>query len=100
MADDKKKRPSTRAPAKRTTRKKKVVEREASPSANVAAEPSQQDIQRLLAGEHPNPHAILGAHPVVQNGQSGVVVRAMTPSAQRAECLLEDGRVVQLARQA
>ena len=39
------------------------------------AEIDRAEVDRLLAGEHANPHSILGAHPV----KGGVVVRAMVP---------------------
>ncbi|MEZ0334048.1 MAG: 1,4-alpha-glucan branching enzyme, partial [Gemmatimonadales bacterium] len=44
------------------------------------------ELARLLSGRHPDPHAILGAHPV----EGGVVVRALHPDAVRAD-LLADG---------
>jgi 1,4-alpha-glucan branching enzyme len=48
-------------------------------------------LRRLLAGEHQDPHAILGAHPATVDGESGVVVRAYHPDAVAADCLLPDG---------
>jgi 1,4-alpha-glucan branching enzyme len=58
---------------------------------------SPGEIERLLAGEHTDPHRILGAHPVEEGGRAAVVVRAMHPQAVRAECGLGDGSVVALA---
>jgi 1,4-alpha-glucan branching enzyme len=58
---------------------------------------SPGEIERLLAGEHTDPHRILGAHPVDEGGRAGVVVRAMHPDAVRVECVLGDGSVVTLA---
>ena len=58
------------------------------------------DLDRLLGGEHSNPHAFLGAHPTSIDGTAGVVVRALAPDAARAELRLEDGTVVQLEREA
>ncbi|MFQ5806812.1 MAG: 1,4-alpha-glucan branching enzyme, partial [Phycisphaerae bacterium] len=48
-----------------------------------AAKPSSEDleIKRLLAGEHSEPHRLLGMHPHKHNGQDGVVVRALHPEA-------------------
>ncbi len=46
------------------------------PGGNVAA-PPPDEVARLLAGEHRDPHSILGAHP--QDG--GTVVRALRPDA-------------------
>lgn len=95
MADEKKKRP----PAKRAPRKKKTTSKvdELEPET-VARGPARTEIDRLVAGDYPNPHAILGAHPDEQNGVQGVVIRALTPAAIRGECLLDDGRVLQMHR--
>ena len=41
--------------------------------------------ERLLAGEHVTPHAILGAHPATVNGVAGVVIRVFHPDATAAE---------------
>ncbi len=122
MADEKKKKPAAKkTAAKRAPRKKKAAPvDDESPYADepVAAEPasteqptpepaaiaeatdvSAADIDRLLAGEHHDPHSILGAHTAMVDGVLGVVVRTMAPNAERAECLLDDGRVIQLVRQ-
>jgi 1,4-alpha-glucan branching enzyme len=58
------------------------------------------DLDRLLGGEHSNPHSILGAHAATVAGESGVVVRALIPNAVYAECVLDDGRVLPLIREA
>jgi 1,4-alpha-glucan branching enzyme len=50
------------------------------------ADPTEQD--RLLSGDHPEPHRILGAHPVVVEGVAAAVVRAYHPEAVGVECLL------------
>jgi 1,4-alpha-glucan branching enzyme len=42
-------------------------------------------LARLLSGRHPNPHAVLGAHPV----EGGTVVRALHPDAVRADVLVD-----------
>src|SRR6188768_1132554 len=113
MADEKKPRkprakktegePAAKPAAKRAPKKKKgavaapVVAAVAATSAP-AREIPRQEMQRLVSGEHAGPHSVLGAHPTVQNGQSGVVVRALTPSAVHGEVLLPDGRVVELTR--
>jgi 1,4-alpha-glucan branching enzyme len=52
------------------------------------------EINRLLAGDHDDPHRILGAHPAT----GGIIVRAMHPDAVRAEALLADGTRVDLER--
>jgi 1,4-alpha-glucan branching enzyme len=113
MADEKKqsnprakrseREPTEKPGAKRAPKKKKVVD----PAPVVAAvaatsaparEIPRQEMQRLVSGEHAGPHSVLGAHPMVRDGQSGVVVRALTPSAVRGEVHLADGRVFELKR--
>ncbi len=54
------------------------------------------DYRRLLAGEHHDPHSVLGAHPAHQDEQDGVVVRAYHPDATRVHCLLSDGHAIEL----
>ena len=49
----------------------------------------QQDHDRLIAGEHTEPHAVLGAHPV-GDGQ-GTVIRAFHPDAASAAFLPATG---------
>ena len=63
-----------------------------SPSALTGIDAAE--IGRLLAGDHDDPHRILGAHPAA----AGVIVRAMHPDAVRAEALLADGSRVELER--
>jgi len=101
MADDDttKKRPA----AKRAPKKKKAVLTAPETPADIFAPPgpwevSGNDIARLLVGDFPHPHDILGAHPMEQDGQSGVIIRALTPNAVRGECILDDGSVLQLTR--
>ena len=56
------------------------------------------EIGRLLAGEHDDPHRILGAHTSKATGTPGTIVRAMHPDAVRAEALLAGGTRVELGR--
>ncbi|HEY4216070.1 MAG TPA: 1,4-alpha-glucan branching protein GlgB [Gemmatimonadaceae bacterium] len=58
------------------------------------------DLERLLAGDHANPHAILGAHPAVVDGKSGVIVRALIPGTEQVECVLSADRVIPMTREA
>src|SRR5689334_6154853 len=58
--------------------------------------PNASELGRLLAGEHSQPHDVLGAHALTVGGTSGVVIRAQTPNALAAEAVLEDGLVVPL----
>ncbi|MDT7806992.1 MAG: 1,4-alpha-glucan branching enzyme [Acidobacteriota bacterium] len=46
---------------------------------------SRVELERLLALNSPDPHAVLGAHPSPQ----GVVVRAFRPDAERVELIIE-----------
>ncbi|MDX6598552.1 MAG: 1,4-alpha-glucan branching enzyme [Gaiellales bacterium] len=52
------------------------------------------EIERLAAGEHPDPHSVLGAHP----GDGGIVVRAFRPEAASVRVLPQKGEPVELAR--
>ena len=51
------------------------------------------DIQRILAVEHSDPHAVLGAHPAYIRGAHGIVVRAFHPDAIKAELVIDDERI-------
>src|SRR5688500_14785363 len=55
--------------------------------------PEPSAIHALRAGEHANPHAVLGAHPLRQGSDHGIVVRTMQHSASAVECILRDGTV-------
>ena len=50
------------------------------------------DVERLLAGEHSDPHALLGAHP----HRNGVLVRTFRPGAESVSATGCDG-VIELA---
>ena len=52
------------------------------------------EIERVVAGEHPDPHSVLGAHP----GEGGIVVRAFRPGAASVRVLPQKGEPVELAR--
>jgi 1,4-alpha-glucan branching enzyme len=51
------------------------------------------DIQRILAVEHSDPHAVLGAHPAYIRGAHGIIVRAFHPDAIKAELVIDDERI-------
>ena len=57
------------------------------------AEASLGELERLVSGQHHDPHSILGAHP----GPDGVVVRALRPLARSVTLVLDDGRRVPMA---
>ena len=59
--------------------------RAAGADAPWAVEPGE--LARLVAGDHGEPHRLLGAHPSSWGGRGGVVVRAFHPDAVAAECL-------------
>src|SRR5579864_1542654 len=46
------------------------------------------EIERVVAGQHHDPHSVLGAHP----GPDGVVIRALRPLAKTVTAVLDDGR--------
>src|SRR6516165_2719538 len=48
------------------------------------------EIERIVAGQHHDPHSVLGAHP----GPDGIVVRALRPLADSVTLVLDDGRRV------
>jgi 1,4-alpha-glucan branching enzyme len=75
--------PAKKAPAKRTPAKK------AASSAAPTWSPGDEDLERLAGGAHPDPHSILGMHPV----DGGVVVRALRPGAEKVVALLASGPV-------
>jgi 1,4-alpha-glucan branching enzyme len=58
--------------------------------------PDAAPVRHLLAGDHGDPHSILGAHPMRSGSMSGIVVRAMHPVARAAECILSDGKTVSM----
>ncbi|MDQ6886117.1 MAG: 1,4-alpha-glucan branching protein GlgB [Gemmatimonadota bacterium] len=62
-----------------------------------APQTPRDEIVRLLAGEHSEPHALLGAHPSRDKGE-GVVIRAFHPDAVAVDLLLADGNPVPLGR--
>ena len=51
-------------------------------------EVSLGEIERLVSGQHHDPHSILGAHP----GPDGIVVRALRPLARSVTLITDDGR--------
>ena len=53
-----------------------------------------EDVARLIAGRHPDPHRLLGAHPAGW----GVVVRALHPDAEAADCVLEHAPAVSMSQ--
>ena len=54
---------------------------------------SAQELNRLLAGDHTDPHRILGAHEVRVGSETCTVVRAYHPDAVSADCLVGNGTV-------
>jgi 1,4-alpha-glucan branching enzyme len=48
------------------------------------------EIDRVVAGQHHDPHSVLGAHP----GPDGVTVRVLRPLARSVTLVLDDGRRV------
>ena len=52
------------------------------------AEISPGEIERVVAGQHHDPHSVLGNHP----GPDGTTIRALRPMARSVTLVLEDGR--------
>jgi 1,4-alpha-glucan branching enzyme len=59
--------------------------------------PTKSELDALARREHPEPHAILGAHPAA-NGGRGVVIRALRPSAESVSVKPAKGKTVALER--
>ncbi|MBW3614055.1 MAG: 1,4-alpha-glucan branching protein GlgB [Actinobacteria bacterium] len=57
-------------------------------------DPSQEQIDRLVRGEHSDPHQVLGLHKLDRTS----IVRAYRPEASAMRVLLGDGRVVEMTR--
>ena len=53
------------------------------PSTSRALAPSANEGPRLVSGEHHDPHAVLGAHPI----DGGMVIRAFHPDASAVDLL-------------
>ncbi|HEY3736930.1 MAG TPA: 1,4-alpha-glucan branching protein GlgB [Jatrophihabitans sp.] len=51
---------------------------------------SSSEFDQLLAGEHVNPHAVLGAHPT---GDGRTVIRTLRPDAESAVVVTQDARI-------
>src|ERR1700755_3487919 len=52
------------------------------------ADLSLGEIERIVAGQHYDPHSVLGAHP----GPDGMIIRALRPMAKSVTAVLDDGR--------
>jgi len=55
-------------------------------------EPARKELERLLRGEHHDPHSILGAHPLDEPDRRTVTIRALHPDAVGVEVCLENGQ--------
>src|SRR5687768_11977939 len=60
--------------------------------------PDLNELRALLAGEHANPHAVLGAHPLEPGSDRGLVIRVMHPNAVSVECVFPDGAALAMER--
>ena len=56
---------------------------------------SHDEIDRLIAGQHHDPHSVLGAHP---GPGSGVTIRALRPLAKSVSVVLPDGSRLPMRR--
>ncbi len=50
-----------------------------------------QELRALAAGDHAQPHSVLGPHPGMIDGRNCVIIRALHPDAVAAQCILADG---------
>ena len=91
---------ATKTPKKAPTVKRSATKKNLAPKLHPLLPGPRGEISRLLAGEHQDPHSILGAHPATVAGEAGVIVRALIPNADAGRMLLDDGRVVQMEREA
>lgn len=63
-----------------------AYERRAPASLVTPGAPAAEEMRRLLAGEHHDPHSLLGAHPHPQ----GTVIRVLRPHADEVTVLTGD----------
>jgi 1,4-alpha-glucan branching enzyme len=63
------------------------------PQRDNLKEPARKEWERLLRGEHHDPHSLLGAHPLDESDRPTVTVRALHPDAVGVEVCLENGQV-------
>jgi 1,4-alpha-glucan branching enzyme len=54
---------------------------------------SEEDIRRIVAIEHSDPHSVLGAHLAVVDGRDGIIIRAFHPDAIHADVLIQGDRI-------
>ncbi len=62
------------------------------PKKRSEKEPPKKEIERLLLGEHHDPHSILGAHPLDQTDRPTVIIRAFHPDAVAVDVCLENAQ--------
>jgi 1,4-alpha-glucan branching enzyme len=58
---------------------------------------AENEVDRLVAGDHHDPHSLLGAHAAEIDGKRGVLVRAYHPEATHAECVQKSGTTTMVA---
>ena len=78
--------PATPAPETLATpaRATGATEPMAPPPVSPSPVPSTDDLARLLAGTHHDPHSVLGAHPL----RGGTAIRALRPDAEKVVALI------------
>jgi len=100
MAEKKQGRTGARGGASSTKRGAATAEQLQTTGARGTEDVTRAELARLLAGEHANPHDVLGAHRTTIDGVDGAVVRALVPGAARVECVLDTGEAVRMDREA
>ncbi|RJP34602.1 MAG: 1,4-alpha-glucan branching protein GlgB [Phycisphaerales bacterium] len=73
-----------------------VIDRKTDSEHHLRGDPDL--VRRLIRGELPDPHRLLGAHPASLDGVQGVVIRAYHPDAELAEVVHATGRTTRLQR--
>jgi 1,4-alpha-glucan branching enzyme len=71
-----------------------MAAKKSSRTPKAAGAAASDDVRHLLAGDHGNPHGVLGAHPATVDGVSGVVVRSLMPDAVACDCLVDGGESI------
>src|SRR5215469_5161061 len=63
-------------------------------ATRIDSAPAPQDLERLFALSHSDPHSILGAHPVPK----GTAIRAYRPDAEQIDLIVRDGKPQPMTR--
>src|SRR6059058_5814074 len=87
--------PRRRPPADRRPGEECVMTTGTNHSPTTTVDPLKIELELLVAGEHGDPHHVLGVH---SDGE-GTIVRGYRPGAEAMNVVLPDGRRVAMARE-